>query len=522
MAAREQVEKCARLLSRKSTDDEKFAGLLLLPRVVDAQDAESWSLVFDAMDMRFIERLLRTGLKQSEDNMLLNIAVSIIDVLASHTSIATSPRMLERIPTLCAVAVADTDTVSAEARLALCRLLSHDAAVEMLLELPDSLAQIVSAAKTSSEPKAIAQFVDYALNRCSQVVHTQCIIAERARGWVSAVTCVAAAFEQSHTILKFELISALANALEPIATTDAAVIDEQTPCLPLAMSISAGCIGILKQKSETTAYADQALALYSHLVRLWPRYVFSGLATHNTKADAVDKKEAELVLRLACVEGQASLDAMMIAPPSAGTHEAAEDCKRIRRGWKLPVCAEIAAGWLEWVARWLDELPPDSPNVNEAAIYTVMNEVQKLATAVIGFLVDWKERTRGEQAMLANGPELTVSTVHFLAQWLATDPKLHRAAMPVLPMCTAWILGSSDHSDTIAEYVRPCISFALETCGISEAQYADDLMTHELHHDRTRADEFASPWVGTIEFDDLARAVYSIPSDEDMLRDRQS
>ncbi|KAJ1831619.1 hypothetical protein LPJ63_004142, partial [Coemansia sp. RSA 2711] len=77
MAAREQVEKCARLLSRKSTDDEKFAGLLLLPRVVDAQDAESWSLVFDAMDMRFIERLLRTGLKQSEDNMLLNIAVSI-------------------------------------------------------------------------------------------------------------------------------------------------------------------------------------------------------------------------------------------------------------------------------------------------------------------------------------------------------------------------------------------------------------------------------------------------------------
>ncbi|KAJ2518029.1 hypothetical protein GGH20_004668, partial [Coemansia sp. RSA 1937] len=79
MAPLEQVEKCARLLSRKSTDDEKFAGLLLLPRVIDAQDTDAWTLIFDAMDIRFIERLMRTGIKQADeqrtgDQALLNIA----------------------------------------------------------------------------------------------------------------------------------------------------------------------------------------------------------------------------------------------------------------------------------------------------------------------------------------------------------------------------------------------------------------------------------------------------------------
>ncbi|KAJ2664627.1 hypothetical protein IW148_001947 [Coemansia sp. RSA 1199] len=522
MAPHEQVEKCARLLSRKSTDDEKFAGLLLLPRVIDAHDADAWMLVFDAMDIRFVERLMRTGIKQANDvqrtgdQALLNIAVSVIDVLASHASIATNTRMLERIPTLCTVAAMEIDQVSADAISVLCKLLAHDAAIDRVLRNPSILIQVVDAASKCSDPHPIAQFLDYALNRGSHFVHTHKDTAV-ARGWAAVVASTAGAFDKSHTVLKFELLAAIANALEPITVEDAHYIDEQTLCLSLIQSVSSGCTFVFKQKTEATQYTDQALVLYSHLVRLWPHHVFVGLAMHNA-THSVHQKEAELALRLACVEGQSAIDSMMIAPPDS--HDSQADCMRIRRGWKLSVCAEIAAAWLEWVTQWLDDQPSESTSIDEASIYNMMNEVQKLASSVVGFMLDWKERT-SEKLMLENGADLIVSSVRFLTLWLATDPKLHQAAMPILSMCTLWIVHSPQHGTTIAEYVRPCISFALETCGISEAQYAADLMTRELHHDRSQAEEFASPWVGTIEFDDLARAVYSIPSDEDMLRDRK-
>ncbi|KAJ2358633.1 hypothetical protein IWW50_000746 [Coemansia erecta] len=527
MASQEQVEKCIHLLSHKSTDDEKFAGLLLLPHMVDAQDADAWTCVFDAMDIHFIEQLMHTRIKQSSsaaDHMLLSIAVSVIDMLVSHAHITASMCMLEHILMLCTVATMNIDCISAEAVLALSKLLAQDAAIDMVLKDPAMLIRVINMAPECPEPHQIVQFLNYALNHSSQFVcaHQD---PEVIQGLVATVACTAAAFTQSHSVLKFEQILALANVLKPMTTEDAAVIDELALCLLLAKSVSTGCIVILKQKTKATQYTDQVLTLYLHLVWLWPQHVFLGLAMQNTAAgtaaDTVDQKEAKLVLRLSCVEGQAAIVSMMITPPDAQNKMHA-DCERIQHGWKLSVCAEIAAAWLEWVTQWLDDQPPDLAAVNESAIYAMMNEMQKLASSIIGFMLDWKECVSSKKTMLETGPELIASTVHFLAQWLATDPKLHRAAMPVLPMCTAWIQSSNKHGPTIAKYVCPCISFALESCGISEAQYTVDLMTHQLHHDCSQAQEFASPWVGTIEFDDLARAVYSIPSDEELLRDQQA
>ncbi|KAJ2845558.1 hypothetical protein IWW36_004731, partial [Coemansia brasiliensis] len=498
-----KIEKCAQLLSQKSTDDEKFAGLLLLPRIVDPQDAQSWSLLFDAMDIRFIERLLRTGIKQANassteeasDHTMLSIAVSIIDVLASHDHIATSPRIVERIPSLSAVAALKIDNVSSEAMSALSRLLVYDDAVKVILETPSLLTDIINTIK-DSQSQSTVQFIDYALNRCSQFISSE---SKYLLGWISVVSCAAAAFDHENSKVKFDLIGVLANALEPVTASTAIDIEETGPLMQLVKHTSSGCISILKQKTEANQYTDQALVLCSHLVRLWPRAIFLGLASNHDSNDTVNQKEAELVLRLACIEGQSAIDAMMIIDSSQSANEF------IERGWKLPICAEITASWLSWVTRWLDDQPPDSLEVDESALYKIMSEIQRLATSSITLLVDWKERMPDEQEMLDSGSVLVISIVHFLSLWLSTDPKLHQAAMPILPMCTKWI-SNKEHGAIVAEYLRPCISFALETCGISEAQYADDLKTHQLHHDRSQAQEFASPWVGTIDFDDLARA----------------
>ncbi|KAJ2712527.1 hypothetical protein H4R19_002708 [Coemansia spiralis] len=533
MARREQLDRCARLLSRKSTDDEKFAGLLLVPQLVGPQDSAALVHIFFELDFTFIERLLRTGLKllaahpDGDGLELLAVAVSVVDVMASQGALARDAGMLARIPTLCRVACLDVAAVADEAIQALCKMLTQDAVVHALLARPEVLVGIVDAASTRSESLVLSRFLDYTLNRCSACVAAHSSRYRRSiRGWVAAVTHAAAAFAVSETHFKFELLSVLANALEPISPEDsAAAADEVLPCGPLVGHISAGCIGILKQKTEAATYTDHALVLYSHLVRLWPGLVFLGVVQPppGGAAIAVPRHEAELVLRLACVEGHTAIDAMMICAPDQSSTQSARDADRERllRGWKLPCCVAIAAGWLEWVGRWLED-QLESAAVDEAGICAVMNEVQKLARSAIGFMADWRERVPSEQDMADNGPALVLGVVQFLGQWLAMDTTLHQAAMPVLALCAAWAAGDSGGAAAVAEYMRPCIAFALDTCGISEAQYVEELVARELRHDRPPPAEYASPWVGTIEFDDLARAAYGIPSDEDVLRERQA
>ncbi|KAJ1995969.1 hypothetical protein GGI25_000509 [Coemansia spiralis] len=543
---KQQLEKCAHLLSKKSTDDEKLAGLLLVPKIVDIQDAESLGFLLDSMDSQFIERLLRTGIKQAisttsteaeniSDNRpnsippMLSVALLVIDVFASHSSFAQQLSIVNRTRTLCAVAALDIESVADDAIQVLCKIFAEDVAVEMLLEQPDILFGVVDAAKTlKSGSLARTQFIDYVLSRCSQALHLQIQNVRFAAGWVSLLTYVSAVFLEAESIVKFELIPALASALMPIDFEDAVAINDIAACVSIINNIRLGCVWILRQKAEATKYCDQALVLCSHLVRLWPDLMFSSAGS---KAEAKDDndyhaqqeqhKATKLIIRLACVEGQNAIDSMMISVPTdkdiqfSGINVV--DSARLQLGWKLPFCTEIAARWLEWTEEWLNMQGDDLADVDEEAIYSLMSDVSKLSEAAIGFLVDWKERTNSDLAMLTANAEMVVSTVHLLGTWLSTDSKLHKLAPPVLEMCTSWITQSDQYGPSIREYMRPSISFALDTCEVSEAQYVDDLKTHQLHHAPKMTQQFASSWVGTIEFDDLARAVYGIPSDEEML-----
>ncbi|KAJ2824624.1 hypothetical protein GGI24_003360, partial [Coemansia furcata] len=447
MASREQIERCASLLSSRSTDDEKLAGLLLMPRVVGAQDRESLEYIFDSMDIKFIERLMRTGIKKIETHIdtdataatelpMLDIALSVLNVFSSHSTIASKSKMQARIPTLFRVAtLMEHPNALAEAMQILCRLLATDTAVRSILEKPDSLLRIVDSARSLTETLETTRFLDLVLNRCSCYIHEEGKDTSCVQGWAELLGSTANAFASSTGMLKFELIPVLANALEPIDRTDMEAADIANLCKNIVSSTGSSCIWVLRQKSETTQYADQALVLYSHLVRLWPEHVFSGntVVAASQPRSSQQNKDSELILRLACIEAQAAIDAMMICPPSSDNLDAdnSAEAARLRRGWKLPFCAEIIAGWLEWIGAWLDE-QPESANVDEDVIYEVMSEIHKAAQAVVGFLIDWKDRGYSEHEIIDASPGLVVSIVHMLGQWLATDPKLHQAALPVL------------------------------------------------------------------------------------------
>ncbi|KAJ1735535.1 hypothetical protein LPJ72_001824 [Coemansia sp. Benny D160-2] len=570
----QQLEKCARLLSSKSTDDEKLAGLLLVPRIVDAQDVESLDYILSAMDGRFIERLLRTGMKQATEQTnspaiagppMLDIAVSVVDVFASHGALAQRPQIIDRMVSLCSVVFlalphidssdsnssVSSSSVSSDAAQVLCKLLATDQAVERLLAQPGMLAGVIQSVGRRSPPNSleITQFLDYALSRCSQWLHLQqkqkpkqhWPSTQSAAGWVELVSSVACLFAQAQTErelkLKLDLVPVLASALAPLDSTDAVAIDDSASCAPMVADIRSGCVWIMTVRqrapeSESNGdYFDQALVLASHVVRLWPHLVFSPATSGAGDTEAQKASGGSLILRLACVEGQTTIDSMMIrAPPDQSSIQlsgvVATDAERLRLGWKLPLCAEIAASWLEWADKWpdtQDDPAAEASSADEAAVYSMMGDVKKLAESAVVFLRDWNERVRGHQAMLAASPALVASTIRLLGRWLATDTKLHTQALPVLAMCAGWIVQSANqYGQALSDYMLPSVSFALETCEVDEAQYVDDLKTHRLRHKAKKTHDFASPWVGTIEFDDLARAVYGIPSDEEMLRQRQT
>ncbi|KAJ1856664.1 hypothetical protein LPJ73_002148 [Coemansia sp. RSA 2703] len=495
------------------------------------------------MDTRFLERLLRTGIKhytkstsdtsvsfsESTESTMLLIAVRVIDVFALHPSVAQNPKLLDRISALYRVAALDIPDISVEAAQALSRILDRDSAVQWILEHPEPLVRAIDA-----EAAGNMDTLGFVLNRCSRFMSELEDARRYAPGWVTLVAKAALLFSEARDMRKFQLVSVLANCLEPIDSDDAGAIDSVAKCLSIVQSVSNGCTWILRQKSETTEYADQALVLYSHLVRLWPSHVFGrqnhkGKAPEYSDAAAADgtesentsdiQKESELALRLACIEGQSSIDKMLICPPAEEKDPASvkkAEAARVRLGWKYPICAGIVSGWLVWISRWLDD-QPESSAVDEGSILNLMTEVEALAQATVNFFIDWKERLDSETKMLELAPEIILSAVHFLGEWLATDPKIHKDALPFISMCATWVIKGGEVGSTIAEYMRPCVLFALDTCGISEMQYIDDLKSRDSRHSKNLHAENASSWVGTMELDDLARAIYAIPSDQDIL-----
>ncbi|CAG8541417.1 9308_t:CDS:2, partial [Acaulospora morrowiae] len=99
---RNEITRCLELLSPSSSDDAKFVALMLLPRLLQ-QDEETTKIIFDAIDFKFLERLMRTE-RFTEENLpdytLKTIAVHILSCFCAMDELLTKKQIHARIPTL--------------------------------------------------------------------------------------------------------------------------------------------------------------------------------------------------------------------------------------------------------------------------------------------------------------------------------------------------------------------------------------------------------------------------------------
>ncbi|RHZ69743.1 hypothetical protein Glove_279g17 [Diversispora epigaea] len=98
-----EFRRCLELLSPSSPDDAKFAALMLIPRFLQQDNEKGVILVFEAMDFKFLERLMRTE-NLTENNLpdytLKSIAVHILSCFCVIEDLTKKKQLHARIPTL--------------------------------------------------------------------------------------------------------------------------------------------------------------------------------------------------------------------------------------------------------------------------------------------------------------------------------------------------------------------------------------------------------------------------------------
>ncbi|RCH91979.1 hypothetical protein CU098_008382 [Rhizopus stolonifer] len=98
-----EIDRCLSMIVPSASDESKFVGMLILPKLLDQNKPQDIERVFQGMNFKFIERLLRTNQTadaQIPDPVLKEIAVNVLSCFAHYDNLAIKQDMADRIPAL--------------------------------------------------------------------------------------------------------------------------------------------------------------------------------------------------------------------------------------------------------------------------------------------------------------------------------------------------------------------------------------------------------------------------------------
>jgi hypothetical protein len=64
-----EIDRCLSMIVPSASDESKFVGMLILPKLLEQDNIENIQRVFNGMNFKFIERLLRTS-KLYKNNLI--------------------------------------------------------------------------------------------------------------------------------------------------------------------------------------------------------------------------------------------------------------------------------------------------------------------------------------------------------------------------------------------------------------------------------------------------------------------
>ncbi|OBZ91049.1 Neurochondrin [Choanephora cucurbitarum] len=215
-----EIDRCLSMIVPSASDESKFVGMLILPKLLDQNKPEDIERVFKGMNFKFIERLLRNNQTmdaQVPDPVLKEIAVNILSCFAHYETLASEPAMADRIPALSRLLVPNQSLTREILMILLHVAVKKEGLVRMLdPDVLKNVSEVLFQTDQSEERTACTELMVSVYQRACGLVSQEKIpsLASALKySFSTLLSILSNALDQDQKLLKFEALHILSHVL---------------------------------------------------------------------------------------------------------------------------------------------------------------------------------------------------------------------------------------------------------------------------------------------------------------------
>ncbi|KAJ1675238.1 hypothetical protein EV182_001657 [Spiromyces aspiralis] len=488
---RNGIEKCLQLLSQQSTDDEKFAGLLLLTRIVDPTDRQTLGQILDVMNFKFIVRLINTGLKHlptaldkdqgsgepldSKIVSMVELAIYVTSTFASTGDLASHVKIVNTLPALSRLLLLRDQKLIEEAMRTLITIVSTSDGLKKACSEPMIVDNLVKALPLCNKEnqQGIMYICDLIFSKGDAWLEEAASGATRPliTGYARLLRGLCELYQNDRGMTKIHILHSLLKTLPSMQERHGSELAAMEPnqTREAVQALMEGSMPLLQQKGNFGGFdsgdkkglriRESIIVISTSVIHMWPRVFFAvaksseqgvaddykGKATHRARgsddATALINKFPEVITRVAFIEGEVSVNTLMSLfikllpkdPTESARIEAfkkAEEELRDKKGY-TPVY------FINWFASALmsalAECSDQADAVEEQQYLKLMGSLRSHLMLLVEFLKDLS-REIGSITLAVEGDKTVSNSVSLLVEWLISDTSAHRDAADLLPI----------------------------------------------------------------------------------------
>ncbi|KAG1453101.1 hypothetical protein G6F56_007655 [Rhizopus delemar] len=381
-----EIDRCLSMIVPSASDESKFVGMLMLPKLLDHNDVDLIERAFKGMNFLFIERLLRTNHKvdaEIPDQLLKEIAINILACFSRYNTLSNDKNMVERIPGLSRLLSADNELTTEILQILLCVSTEKQGLVKMLdPDVVKNVLEVVIESKKTETRQLASQLLVSVYTRSARISAPSINQALAYSLSTTLFPILCKTIDRDQKLIKFEALTLLSSILPEVPAEK------------------------LKNESKLPAWLDHLLAglrqILTSKIRFSLRcfgnqWLFSSLAhtksakRRKEKAPVDDKKTAEayqranfpaLLIHLISIEAKIMLDD--ISEHTLREHneekKIVNKTQRARQERMLPEYFDILENAMEYLATQEDstEMDPEMLLKIRTTLSDVMDVVMEL------------------------------------------------------------------------------------------------------------------------------------------------
>lgn len=447
-----EIDQCLKLLSASASDESKFTALLILPRLLDANDENTIQHVFSKMNFKFLERLMKSKpTAEVPETVMQEIAVNILSFFSTIDSLKSSEDLIARIPTLSTlIKPSDPNDITKEVLMMIMRLQESELAISATLS-STVLSRILSllGIDATSEEQELAKHLcvlayGNAFTKIEQQIPQMLRTAVLESLKFTLLPTLSSTIRVKQDVSKFIAVDILHRILNecPTEITKELYSTEQQRVNIWCENIRSGLRQILTSKTVSDR-RDQAFSLIATLLRhIGPNWLFCTLGktaavAHETPKQLekqpagaaqnkpVVKEESEidarfpaLLIQLASLEARLILDELGGEPDTGARKTLQEAPSSDRSIAMLPMFYQIIESGIHYLTS--EDLDLQGTDID--LIFKIRNILRELFKAIIDYLNDIQSKQTVHEVF---EDIIALASVRLLAIWTEEDDSLN-------------------------------------------------------------------------------------------------